>query len=52
MRWLGIDDQHHELSHNDSADSKEQLTKIDGWFAEQVAYLAKRLLYDSANRWK
>jgi hypothetical protein len=42
-RWLGFDDQHHELSHNDSADAKAKLTKINAWFCEQVAYLAKRL---------
>jgi hypothetical protein len=43
MRWLGIDDQHHELSHNDSAPAQAQLTKINTWFCEQVALLAKRL---------
>ncbi|MBP3955960.1 DUF1552 domain-containing protein [Gemmata sp. G18] len=43
MRWLGIDDQHHELSHQDSDGAKKKLTKINGWFCEQVAYLAKRL---------
>jgi hypothetical protein len=45
MRWLGIDDAHHTLSHepNDKATAQEKLTKIDQWFCEQVAYLAKRL---------
>jgi hypothetical protein len=45
MRWLGIDDAHHTLSHdpNDKQVSQEKLTKIDKWFCEQVAYLAKRL---------
>lgn len=43
MRWLGIDDQHHELSHQDTAAAKGKLTRINTWFAEQVAYLAKRL---------
>lgn len=45
MRWLGIDDAHHTLSHkpNDDAPAQEKLTKIDRWFCEQVAYLAKRL---------
>ena len=45
MRWLGIDDAHHTLSHEPNAklSSQEKLTKIDKWFCEQVAYLAKRL---------
>jgi hypothetical protein len=45
MRWLGIDDAHHTLSHkpNDEAPAQEKLTKIDTWFCQQVAYLAKRL---------
>lgn len=45
MRWLGINEGHHELSHepdkNESA--QEKLTKINKWFCEQLAYLAKRL---------
>ena len=45
MRWLGVDEGHHELSHNPDSDAKsqEKLTKINKWYAEQVAYLAKRL---------
>ena len=45
MRWLGVDEGHHELSHNPDSDEKslEKLTKINKWYAEQVAYLAKRL---------
>ena len=45
MRWLGIDDAHHGLSHegNDKTSAQEKLVKIDKWFAEQVAYLTKRL---------
>ena len=45
MRWLGIDDDHHGLSHkpdNDKA-AQEKLTRINRWFCEQLAYLAKRL---------
>ncbi len=45
MNWLGIDEGHHGLSHepdkNESA--YEKLIKINTWYAEQVAYLAKRL---------
>jgi hypothetical protein len=45
MRWLGINEGHHELSHNPDSDTKsvEKLTKINKWYCEQLAYLAKRL---------
>jgi hypothetical protein len=45
MRWLGITEGHHELSHEPDSNVKavEKLTKINKWFAEQLAYLAKRL---------
>ncbi len=45
MRWAGVDEGHHELSHNPDSDQKSQdkLTKINKWFCEQLAYLAKRL---------
>jgi hypothetical protein len=45
MRWLGVEEGHHELSHEPDSNTKamEKLTKINKWFAEQLAYLAKRL---------
>jgi len=45
MRWLGIDEDHHGLSHEpDSNESAvEKLTKINHWYCEQIAYLAQRL---------
>jgi hypothetical protein len=45
MRWLGIDEGHHELSHkgNDDKDAQDKLTKINTWYCEQMAYLVKRL---------
>ncbi len=45
MRWLGISEGHHELSHklDDDRPAQENLTKINKWFCEQLAYLAKRL---------
>ena len=45
FRWLGIEEGHHELSHHPDSDTKtqEKLTKINQWYAEQMAYLAKRL---------
>lgn len=45
MRWIGIDEGHHELSHEpDSNDAAvDKLTRINIWYCEQVAYLAKRL---------
>ncbi len=45
MRWLGIDEGHHELSHEPDSNETayEKLIKINTWYCEQVAYLAKRL---------
>ncbi|GIW99084.1 MAG: hypothetical protein KatS3mg111_2417 [Pirellulaceae bacterium] len=45
MRWLGIDEGHHTLSHepDSNEDAYEKLIKINTWYCEQVAYLAKRL---------
>ena len=45
MKWLGIDENHHELSHEPDSNAKaqEKLTKINKWFAEQLAYLAQKL---------
>lgn len=45
MRWIGVNEGHHELSHNPDSDEKSQdkLTRINKWFCEQVAYLARRL---------
>jgi hypothetical protein len=45
LRWVGVNEGHHELSHNPDSDEKsqERLTKINKWYCEQMAYLAKRL---------
>lgn len=45
MRWIGVDEGHHELSHEPDNNTKaqEHLTKINRWFAEQLAFLAQRL---------
>jgi hypothetical protein len=45
MRWLGIDEGHHELSHEPDTNKSayESLIKINTWYCEQVAYLVKRL---------
>jgi hypothetical protein len=45
MRWLGIDDGQHELSHkpDTDTDAQDKLTRINKWYCEQMAYLAKRL---------
>lgn len=45
MRWLGIQDGHHSLSHDpdDNKSSYEKLMKINTWFAGEFAHLAKRL---------
>ncbi len=43
--WLGIEKGQHSLSHepDSDADAQEKLTRINAWYAEQMAYLAKRL---------
>lgn len=45
MKWLGIDESHHELSHEPDSNeaAQEKLTKINTWYCEQLAYLTKRL---------
>jgi len=45
MKWLGIDEGHHGLSHEPDTNEEayEKLIKINTWYCEQVAYLAKRL---------
>lgn len=45
MRWLGIEETHHTLSHepDSNEDAYEKLIQINTWYCEQVAYLAKRL---------
>lgn len=45
MKWLGIDEGHHELSHEPDSNEKVQdkLTRINAWYCEQLAHLAHRL---------
>ena len=45
MRWLGIEEGHHQLSHEPDSNEEayEKLIRINTWYCEQVAYLAKRL---------
>ena len=45
MKWLGIDEGHHGLSHEPDSNEKayEKLIQINTWYAEQVAHLAQRL---------
>lgn len=45
MKWLGIDEGHHQLSHEPDTNEAayEKLLQINTWYCEQVAYLAKRL---------
>src|SRR4029077_37029 len=43
--WIGVNEEHHELSHGSDSDSAstEKLIKINAWHAEQVNYLLDRL---------
>ena len=45
MKWLDIDEGHHSISHEPDSNEEayEQLIRINTWYCEQVAYLAKRL---------
>ena len=45
MTWLGINEGHHGLSHEPDSDkeSQEKLVKINRWYCEEIAYMAKRL---------
>ena len=45
MKWLEIEEGHHSISHepDSNEDAYEQLIRINTWYCEQVAYLAKRL---------
>jgi hypothetical protein len=45
MRWLDIDEGHHELSHEPDSNetAQDKLTRINKWYCEQLAYLVKRL---------
>lgn len=45
MKWLGINEDHHGLSHepDDNHDAQEKLVKINVWLCEQIAALAAKL---------
>ncbi len=45
MHWLDIDEGHHQLSHepDKNHDAVDKLVRINHWYCEQLAYLAKRL---------
>ena len=45
MPWLGIEGDHHTLSHepDKNEQAQEDLTRMNTWFAEQVALLVKKL---------
>lgn len=45
FHWLGIEEGQHDLSHKPDSDkdAQDKLTRINKWYCEQLAYLAKRL---------
>jgi hypothetical protein len=45
MKWLDISDGHHSLSHepDKNTEAVAKLTKINKWFAGELAYLAQKL---------
>ena len=42
MRWLGINEGQHDLSHKPDSDNDavEKLTRINQWYCSQLAYMA------------
>jgi hypothetical protein len=45
MRWLDVDQGHHQLSHDPDKNesSQEKLRRINRWYSQQLAYLCQRL---------
>jgi hypothetical protein len=45
MKWIGVEEGQHDLSHepNSNEDAQGKLTRINTWYAGEVAHLAKRL---------
>ena len=45
MRWLDIEEGHHSLSHepHSNEDAYDKLSRINSWFAGELAFLAQRL---------
>lgn len=45
MKWVGVDEGHHELSHEPDSNetAQDKLIRINTWFCEQLAYLAYKL---------
>ena len=45
MPWIQVEGRHHDLSHrpDNDEDAQKNLTKVDRWYCEQLAYLAGRL---------
>jgi hypothetical protein len=45
MRWLGIEEGHHHLSHepDKNHDAVDKLVRINHWYCKQLAHLTKRL---------
>ena len=45
MRWLGIEEGHHSLSHepDKNEEAQDKLQRINQWFSAELAYLCRRL---------
>jgi hypothetical protein len=45
MRWLNVEEGHHSLSHegDDNKNAQDKLRRINTWFAQELAYLTKKL---------
>jgi hypothetical protein len=41
--WIGIADDHHELSHMSTPDARDKVRRINKWYAGELAYLLGKL---------
>jgi hypothetical protein len=41
--WIGIDQDHHELTHQSTPDALDKVRRINRWYAGELAYLMSRL---------
>jgi hypothetical protein len=54
MKWLDVEDAHHTLSHepDKNKNAHDKLVRINTWFAEELAYLLKKIRINSGTRTK
>jgi hypothetical protein len=43
FQWIGVNSQHHQMTHDDTADDRVKRTLIQRWYAQQVTSIAQAL---------